>query len=217
MPRKARIKDEFGTFLISQNGHPNKKLFEDIEDKQKFIEILKRAEKKFGFNLYAYCLSDDNHYDLVIDVNGSDVSSIMKSINIAYAMYVKYEGKLFKDRYKSKLLESSEEVDALVNSLSCSLNRDPNFQQSFEIPKVVHDVSSYFEDCKECIGCIEDARNKLIQLVEPSTLEMTFKDKDKRNELMKAFRKHSTLSLKELGVLFGGISESTVCKILNNC
>jgi hypothetical protein len=36
-----------------------------------------------------------------------------------------------------------------------------------------------------------------------------------RNELIKEFRQNSTLSLNEIGDLFGGISASGICKILN--
>ena len=42
-----------------------------------------------------------------------------------------------------------------------------------------------------------------------------YKDKSLRNTYIHFFRKHSILSLRDLGLLFGGLSESTVCKILN--
>ncbi|HCW73194.1 MAG TPA: hypothetical protein DHM90_04710 [Clostridiaceae bacterium] len=47
------------------------------------------------------------------------------------------------------------------------------------------------------------------------SLTELLKEKELRNELILKFRKNSTLSLKELGSLFGGLSESSICKILN--
>jgi DNA-directed RNA polymerase specialized sigma subunit len=41
------------------------------------------------------------------------------------------------------------------------------------------------------------------------------KNKEERNKMIKHFRKNSTLSLKEIGSIFGGLSESSICKILS--
>ena len=46
------------------------------------------------------------------------------------------------------------------------------------------------------------------------TLDELLKNKSLRNELIRLFRKHSTLSLKQLGELFGNLSESTISKLL---
>lgn len=47
------------------------------------------------------------------------------------------------------------------------------------------------------------------------TMEELLMDKKKRNLLIKDLRAHSSLSLKEIGMLVGGISESRVSRILN--
>jgi len=231
MARQARVKDEFGTYLISQNGGTKHPLFQTDADRIKFLEILKKAEKKFNFILYAYCVSSDNHYDLVIDVDGSDLSNVMKSINISYAMYVKSETKLFRDRYKSQVLETDHEKEKVLQEIQ---NRKPErelWRMCFEnkeleladidLTKEVkrESLDVYFTGCDQCIKSIEAAREKLHKLavLENMHIEKYIKDREKRNELIRTFRKYSTLSLKEIGELFGGLSESSICKILNDC
>ena len=111
MARKARIKDPYGTFHITQSGGGQKLLFEKEEDRTEFLEILKKAQTQFQFKLYAYCLLSDNQYHLVMDLNGADMSKVMKSINIGYAMYKDQKEPLFKDRYKSVLLKGTEDAE----------------------------------------------------------------------------------------------------------
>ncbi len=220
MARKARVKDEYGVFVISQDGSNERPLFKNEMDRKKFLEILKRAEKKYQFKLHAYCIGDINHFDLVIDVNGGDVSKIMKSINIAYAMYVKSKNKLFKDRYKSVLLVNDKELNNVLADIRSRKSEKEYWRICYDISQKDNFIhNAYFEDCDNCINCYEIAERKLdtIAELEQSTRALLIKDKEKRNELIKVFRKNTTLSMKEIGKLFGDISESSVCKILNKC
>jgi hypothetical protein len=80
-------------------------------------------------------------------------------------------------------------------------------------------LDDQFIGCDTCLNSYETAEKKLISLadLEKMSREHYIKDKDRRNELIRTFRKHSTLSMKEIGKLFGGLTESSVCKILNDC
>ena len=73
------------------------------------MDTLARMKQKYDYKLYGYCLMD-NHIHLTIDSNGSDISTIMKSINVSYVIYFnkKYRrcGHLFQDRFKSEVVES---------------------------------------------------------------------------------------------------------------
>ncbi len=221
MARQARIKSEFGTYHIIQKGGHCRNLFTCNDDKDKFISILKNTQQKYDFILHSFCLLDDNSYDLVIDVNGGDLSKIMKSINIAYAMYTKCDGKLFIDRYKSYELESPNalhDIKLQINNLNISTDSNICYNMCFdEIQPVIQSIVD-FEDCNNCITSISSASKKLSQIatLKGTNVPELTADKKQRNELIKAFRKNSTLSLKSLGELFGGISESSVSKILNS-
>jgi len=255
MARTAREKSLFGTYLIKQFGGGCRQLFQNDDDRNTFINIVKKAKSKFGFRLYAYCLDDGDSYELIIYDNGSDISKIMKSINISYGMYAICEGKLFKDRYKSILIEdfptllkmtrdvnksedaqwssycvysdiSKDEFDIIdLDDLLHMVNDDIEIAKSSLLnyldgddETILCDSSKTFcEDNPKCLTCKDDALLKLNAIAEEKglTTEALLKDKTQRNILIREFRRESTLSLKALGVLFGGLSESTVCKILN--
>lgn len=236
MARQARVKDDFGVFYIYQQGGGCRKLFECNEDRNKFLAILKKAQAKFQFKLHAYCVLTDDAYHLVIDVNGGDLSKIMKSINIAYAMYAHCEGKLFKDRYKSKLLPNDMELSKIINQIHGNAKESSIWNSYCAYDSVTPinmdwlDTLPFKNDeincigkiapvnpCKDCIKSVPEAKAKLKTLAaqENRNVEQLILDKDARNRLIKEFRKHSTLSLKELGEIFGGLTESSVCKILN--
>lgn len=229
MARKAREKDPFGTFHITQSSGPHRRLFETVEERQTFLEILRRCQVKFQFKLYAYCLLSDQDYHLVINPSGNDLSKIMKSINIAYAMHVDLDEPLFKDRYKSEKMNDLNEAQDFITKL-----HRPGQNLSLYNSYCIYDAKnplkldwiSKLETSKDIlmntvvdntINSLEEASLKLQQITldKNLTLDELFKQKELRNNLIVTFRKNSTLSLKELGTLFGNLSESTVCKILN--
>jgi hypothetical protein len=221
MARKARIKYEFGSFHILQFGGDCRKLFIDDKDREKFMDILLSAQGKFNFILHGYCLINDNSYDLILDVNGGDLSKIMKSINIAYAMYAKCEGKLFSDRYKSTFLEN-EEMIAAAKVCVRREEDNPYSNVDYRINYEALTLDSLYEldlqDCHHCMNCITTAHDKLQEIATSKglTIETLLSDKAIRNQLILKFRKSSTLSLKTLGQLFGGLSESSISKIIKN-
>ena len=235
MARPARIKETSGIFYIHQTSTGERPLFSNDTDRTYFLEILKRAQQKFGFKLYAYCVLSPNDYHLMLDPNGTDLSSIMKSINIGYAMYVKCQHPLFRDRYKSTLLSSKDETEAQIQKIHqpgnsiynsyCHYDLEHPIPVDWIAPLVEEQVygDQIAEDtdhkaCKDCITTFRDAAEHLERIAQEDgkTTSELLRDKSCRNQLIKDFRKHSTLSLKDLGKLFGGLSESSVCKILNN-
>ncbi|MDN5351836.1 MAG: REP-associated tyrosine transposase [Clostridiales bacterium] len=213
MPRKAREARPFGVYYVRQSRSEARPIFLNDADRLRFLEILKQAKARFGFKLYAYCLKDPEQYHLILHANGSDLSKLMKSINIAYAMYVDCEGKLFKDRYESTLLKDRsafQEIKAQIDKRRCG--------DCFNGDMALCDVSDPFEDtCDTCIRSIEEGRERLAQIAlsEHRDVSELIRDKLRRNDLILEFRRNSLLSLKDLGALFGGLSESSVCKILN--
>jgi len=67
----------------------------------------------------------DTHSHLMIDANGSDISKVMHGINFSYAMYFnrkyKREGHLFKDRFKSKIVNN----ERYLKTLSIYMHNNP--------------------------------------------------------------------------------------------
>lgn len=207
MARKARGINENGLFHVFQSAYVDSRLFESDADRKAFLSELHRLQDQMNFDLLSYCLAEDFGYQLVLRLYGTDLSKVMKSLNIGYAMYKKSEHPLFKDRYKSKAVEE-DDLEALLNQIHCE--RVTNAEWSECCRKMANR-----EDCEHCIRTMDEASHWIAsQLGEMSlTLEGVKKDKTLRNEWVLKLRKHSTLSLKDIGNVFG-ISESSVCKVL---
>ncbi len=212
MARKARVKNEYGTFYIQQRSHEQQVLFKDNTDRQYLLDLLEKAKQQFQFDVLAYCMRSDTAYHLIITLKGTDLSKLMKSLNISYAMYRGACGQLYKDRYKSQLLENEAQLKEQLEKLKNSGETSDEWHEFCQ-------VSSDNSPCEGCIKTIIDAEKWLEESckVADLTTSSLFKDKTRRNTMILELRKKSTLSLKEIGLLFGGISESSVCKIIKDC
>lgn len=242
MPRKAREKAPFGTYYIEQSCILEKKIFKSDNDRKNFIEILKEKKEQFNFKIYGYCLADDKKYKLIIYSNGSDISKIMKAINISLAYSIKKRGKIFTNRYKSSLIKSPEELENILNTLHnhshcCEFEFneveklidfeiyftpiDGFKEQNLVIDKETNEICIKINpSCKDTSKCIRDMTQGIKAIEEFAkkynlTKDELLSNKTLRNQELLNFRKMSTLSLRELGILFGGLSESAVCKIIS--
>jgi putative transposase len=110
MPRKAREKSSNDTYHIMLRGINKQTIFEDDEDKTRFLSTLKRYKEINKYQLYAYCLMD-NHVHLLIKELEEPISESIKRISSSYVYWynMKYErcGHLFQERFKSENVEST--------------------------------------------------------------------------------------------------------------
>lgn len=111
MPRTARIKSPVGIYHIMIKSISDTPLFKDNNDKEKYLQIIKKYQNLFLFKVYAYCIMT-THAHFIIDCSGADISKFMKAINLSYASYFnkRYNrhGHLFQDRFKSKLISNDK-------------------------------------------------------------------------------------------------------------
>lgn len=216
MARQARVKEAFGTYYVTQKSSGCRPLFQDDDDRNYFIEILQKAVNKFNCKIIEYCVQDNDTYHLVIDVNGGDLSKIMKSINIPYAMHAACEGKLFKDRYKSSPIADDIELMQIRNGIRTSIDLNGGFS-SFCGTQIIPCQDRKNAECIDCIATTDQAYDRItaVAALNQKTVAELMKDKPMRNDLIKEIRQTSTLSLKTIGEVFGGLSESSICKILN--
>jgi putative transposase len=222
MARQSREKEDYGVYHIMQTGGDSRNLFTGNGDRDEFVRILKKARLKFGFKLYAYCVARENEYHLVVNTNASDISSIMRSINISYALYAKCGGKLFKDRYRSSLVENYAAMLGLVSSIFNESTGNAIWNEYCKYSGIEIDLDSSCESEAEkgvIIKTVPQAIQKVIDMA--NERNMTFadmvNDKRVRNETIFYMRHNSSLSMREIGEIMGGISESAVCKILGSC
>ncbi|MEL7568271.1 MAG: transposase [Dehalobacterium sp.] len=108
MPRTGRKKSESGIYHIMLRGINRQDLFEDDEDREKFMETLALYKGKSEYVVYAYCLMN-NHVHILVKEVKEPLSLIMKRISSSYVYYYnrKYNrcGHLFQERYKSETVE----------------------------------------------------------------------------------------------------------------
>jgi len=111
MPRNARKKSVSGIYHVMLRGINRQVIFEDNEDRSKFIQVLKESKAKSKFALYAYCLMG-NHVHLLMKEQEEPLEKIFKRIGASYVYYynLKYKrtGHLFQDRFRSEPVESDE-------------------------------------------------------------------------------------------------------------
>lgn len=108
MPRCARKKSKSGIYHIMLRGINRQTIFEDEEDRFKFIDTLRHYKQKCEYNIFAYCLMD-NHVHLVIKEGKESLEKLMKRIGVSYVYWYNWKhkrsGHLFQDRYKSAVIE----------------------------------------------------------------------------------------------------------------
>ena len=105
-------------------GINQQQIFEEDEDYQKFLEVLKDCKEICEFKLYAYCLMG-NHIHLLIEENKEPIEQIIKRIGSRFVYWynVKYrrKGHLFQDRFKSEPVDEQ----LYFNTVLIYIHRNP--------------------------------------------------------------------------------------------
>jgi len=108
MPRTARQESATGIYHIMLRGINQQTIFNDEEDYQKFLEVLKDCKAISVFEIYAYCLMS-NHIHILIKVEKETLAQIVKRIGVRYVYWYNWKyyrrGHLFQDRFKSEPVE----------------------------------------------------------------------------------------------------------------
>ena len=109
MPRGPRKKSSSGIYHIMLRGINRQTIFEDDEDRIKFLETLKNYKDISKYQIYSYCLMD-NHIHILMKEIEEPISTTIKRICASYVYWYnhKYErcGHLFQERFKSEIVET---------------------------------------------------------------------------------------------------------------
>ena len=134
MARQLRVEFENALYHITSRGNQRDKIFYDVSDRERFLEILTRTKERYGFLLHAYVLMD-NHYHLLMETPRANLSQIMQNINTSYTVYVnrKYQrsGHLLQGRFKGIIVDKDRYLVALsryihLNPVRVKLVKRPN-------------------------------------------------------------------------------------------
>ena len=89
-------------------GINKQSIFEDDEDKNKYLQTLDECKRLSNFKVYAYCFMD-NHIHLLLKIEKEDLNQIFKRIGARYVYWYNWKykrsGHLFQDRFKSEVVE----------------------------------------------------------------------------------------------------------------
>ena len=111
MARALRISYQNAFYHITSRGNEQKAVFKSNRDREKFLEYLESATKRYDAVIHTYCLMD-NHYHILLETPSGNLSRIMAHINGAYTNYYNAKrerfGHLFQGRYKAILVEADE-------------------------------------------------------------------------------------------------------------
>ena len=108
MPRTARVKSSTGIYHIMLRGINRQQIFEDEEDRQRFIETLAKYCDECAYTIYAYCLMG-NHVHILLKDSKEELATVLKRIAGSYAYWYNWKyrrsGHLFQDRFNSEPVE----------------------------------------------------------------------------------------------------------------
>ena len=124
MPRIKRVTLENGCYHIITRGNQKQSVFQATEDYQRYLYLLSKYKRKFGFKLYCFCLMP-NHVHLLIQVSDPNVlNKIMRGLNLSYTLYFNFRykkvGHLWQDRYKSRIIQQDAYLLECINYIEAN-------------------------------------------------------------------------------------------------
>jgi len=108
MARPLRLELAGGFYHVTSRGDRREDIYEDDEDREKWLNLLGANCKRFNWRCHAYCLMD-NHYHIVVETAEANLSKGMRQLNGVYTQYYNRRhgrvGHVFQGRFKGILVE----------------------------------------------------------------------------------------------------------------
>jgi putative transposase len=108
MARPLRVEYAGALHHVTSRGNEQRKIFHSNRDREKFLEYLGQAVKRFGWLVSAWVLMT-NHFHLVVETPEPNLSRGMQWLNGTYAAWFnkrhRRSGHLFQGRFHSVLVE----------------------------------------------------------------------------------------------------------------
>ena len=108
MARPLRLELAGGLYHVTSRGDRREDIYEDDDDRNKWLATLGSVCSRFNWRCHAYCLMD-NHYHIVIETAEANLSKGMRQLNGVYTQYFNRRhdraGHVFQGRYQGILVE----------------------------------------------------------------------------------------------------------------
>ncbi|MDA3868543.1 MAG: transposase [Gammaproteobacteria bacterium] len=108
MSRPLRIEFAGALYHVTSRGDGQDDIYLDDDDRNNFLEVLSDVCDRFNWVVHAYCLMT-NHYHLLIETPGSNLSKGMRQLNGVYTQRFNRKhnrvGHAFQGRYKAIIVQ----------------------------------------------------------------------------------------------------------------
>lgn len=108
MARQLRIEYKDAYYHVMAHGNGFQWIYKSKQNMNDFIQILQEVKNKYNIFIHAFVLMQ-NHYHLLIETPEANLSKCMLKFNRDYSKllnrFLKRKGAIFKQRYKSILVE----------------------------------------------------------------------------------------------------------------
>ena len=219
------LMDNHVHLLINDNGNDISKLMKSIN--VSYVSYFNRVYKRFGHlfqDRFRSEIIDEDPYLFEVSryIHNNPVKSgiVQKPEDYRWSSYNIYVGKAanshdFIDTGKILASFSNQKNKAVAEYIRFT---ERYGEESASILEIEEEQQKIGQENHDYIDGSAEARQWIERNLAEVKLSMDdlLYDKRQRNELIKAIRKNSSLSLKELGELFGGLSESRISRILRN-
>ncbi|MBB6214544.1 hypothetical protein HNQ80_000627 [Anaerosolibacter carboniphilus] len=206
--------------LINDNGNDISKIMKSIN--VSYVLYFNRKYKRCGHffqnRFRSELIIDDTHLLEVskyIHNNPVKANIVKRPEAYRWSSYVDYIGNM-----TSEFIDISKVLNVFSNIRSKGIEEYQHYVNKLGNTVEILDIKDHHDSVKEntvFIDSINDAKETLSYMLADRSLsmEVCILNKDIRNEMIRYLRKNSSLTLKEMGQVFGGISESRVSRILN--
>lgn len=110
MPRNQRIQFSGAWYHVFNRGISKKTIYFSDSHYYLFIDLLKKISEKYNVEIHSFCLMP-NHYHLLIHTPEGNLSKAMQYFLSIFSRRINQDlnadGSVFKDRYKSIVIEST--------------------------------------------------------------------------------------------------------------
>ncbi len=108
MTRPLRIEYPGAVYHITSRGNAQQDIYDNDDDREKFLSILSFVIERFHWICHSYCLMD-NHYHLLLETPIPNLSAGMRQLNGIYTQtfnrHHQRVGHLFQGRFKAIVVE----------------------------------------------------------------------------------------------------------------
>jgi putative transposase len=113
MARPLRIDILGGFYHVTARGLERRRIFADVQDRRRWLELLGNLTARFGVAVHAYAMME-NHYHLLVETPRANLSQAAQWLNVSYSIGFNRRhrriGPLFAGRFKAKLVEANSSI-----------------------------------------------------------------------------------------------------------